>query len=695
MMVDADAKTRLSESKPDPLVGRTLDGYKVEEVIGRGGMGTVYRATQLSLGRPVALKVLTSDLATDPQFLERFHREADILSRLSHPNIVTVFERGEVDGQPYLVMEFVEGGTSLRDVVRRGQLDPGEALRVVSSVLSALQHAHEKGIVHRDIKPENVLLARGDIVKVADFGLSRLLDLDQTRLTRTHLVLGTYEYMAPEQREHAREADERSDLYATGVVLYEMLTGELPIGRFELPSGKRPKECDRRIDILIERSLDKDPAHRYQAASEMADAVSAILEHPSAPDLDLPPHRPAASDSSMGEAYRPVRLEYHVDNLATVDHVLGTACYVLGFLSLFGAGFMRSWFGINFILFFVGGWYLRETAENLRKFKHAARTAQAVIAVICAFTVILIPFSLYSFWVLFGHRGRTYYEARARKLSPREAASYTYRLLEEPYGSVATAPAHAASPPPRTPPPPPAPPRTPSPSQIPVQSMVTSQVVPAAAAPRRLSPFTKAGLLIIGLSLIAGGISIAADEVIDMDFGMAPLIIGGILLAIGMLHAMFSRTTRGAWLAAFAIGAAIAGGVVYEEEYAQPIKRARWQGQIQSRTAKFQVGAYKKPPRNSRYEYEFMRDTARIAWLQVATRFPGNFGREVRLQRSGNLLVVQFPVRYMHNRQLINDIAYGLAVCIKMDLGEDFLSIEGYTVTKRIETFVKENPPPE
>jgi predicted Ser/Thr protein kinase len=277
MRVDHEAETRLSGSEPDPFLGRTFDGYRVEELIGRGGMGEVYKATQLSLGRPVALKILPEGFVDDPQFRDRFEREVDIMSRLSHPNVVTVFERGTVDGRPYIAMEYVRG-TSLRAVVRRGPLPAAEALVVVRGVLSALEHAHGQGIVHRDIKPENVLVAPGGVVKVADFGLSRLLGDEQvTRLTRSHVVLGTYEYMAPEQREQAREADERSDLYATGVVLYEMIAGELPIGSFEPLSRKRPAECDRRIDDIVEKSLQKAPERRYRDAAEMGGAVSGLL----------------------------------------------------------------------------------------------------------------------------------------------------------------------------------------------------------------------------------------------------------------------------------------------------------------------------------------------------------------------------------------------------------------------------------
>jgi predicted Ser/Thr protein kinase len=273
-------RTGMSEAggtNSDPMVGRTFDGYRVEGVIGRGGMGVVYKATQLSLGRPVAIKVLPAEFAERPQFLERFHREVDVLSKLSHPNIVTVMERGEVDGRPYLVMEYIDG-TSLRELIAKGPLPRHEALSIVRTVLGALEHAHGRGIVHRDIKPENVLIAPGGIVKVADFGLSRLLGpADLTRLTHTHLMLGTFEYMSPEQREKAKEADERSDIYAAGVVLYETLAGELPIGAFDKLSVKRPGECDSRLDAIIERSLNKEPSKRYQRASEMGDALSGVL----------------------------------------------------------------------------------------------------------------------------------------------------------------------------------------------------------------------------------------------------------------------------------------------------------------------------------------------------------------------------------------------------------------------------------
>ncbi|MGQ0612624.1 MAG: serine/threonine-protein kinase [Planctomycetaceae bacterium] len=466
MGVDPAARTRVSESVPDPFVGRVVAGYRVESLLGRGGMGTVYRALQISLGRAVALKILPEDLAASAQFLDRFEREAEILSKLSHPNIVTVFDRGTVDGRPYLVMEYVEG-TTLREVLRKGPLPAGDALRIVSSVLAALDHAHRHGIIHRDVKPENVLLSHGTLVKVADFGLSRLVGpQEQTRLTRTHLLLGTFEYMAPEQRERARDADSRSDLYATGVVLYEMLTGELPIGRFDLPSQRRPGECDRRIDGIVERSLEKDPERRYQRAGEMADAVSAVLEKPAAKSKGGAGGR-GITDRATGLAgsFRPVRFEVHLDNVATVDSVLGMLSYVFGFCMLFGVSIFggRIAWGLPFFLFFILGWYLQETAKGLRSYASSARTSQALIAVVAGLTVILLPFAAYALWVLFGHRGRTYYDARGRGLNEAEAARHTYRMMEEPFAPAA-------------PQPPPA--RPPTPSQIPLQSVVTSEVRP-------------------------------------------------------------------------------------------------------------------------------------------------------------------------------------------------------------------------
>ncbi len=345
MRVDEDKPTRAAPSPPDPFLGQVLGGCRIDEVLGRGGMGVVYRATQLSLNRPVAIKVLPEEVCGQPQFVERFRREVDVLSRLSHPNVVTVLERGEVDGRLYVIMEYVQG-TSLREVMRKGPLPSAEALVIVRGVLAALEHAHAKAIIHRDIKPENVLVAPGGIVKVADFGLSRLMGpADATRLTNTHLVLGTFEYMAPEQRERAKEADERADIYATGVVLYELLAGELPIGHFAALSRKRPKECDSRIDEIVEKSLAKSPDERYQRASEMGAAVSRVLSAAA-----LPPDAPRAevrmaarwtAEEEGCDAPRG-RWKSRMNPTHLRDPAQGLGCLVFLVGLVFGLGLLRS-----------------------------------------------------------------------------------------------------------------------------------------------------------------------------------------------------------------------------------------------------------------------------------------------------------------------------------------------------------------
>ncbi len=200
-------------------------------------MGVVYKARQSGLDRLVALKILPAEFDHDVKFALRFTREARTLAKLSHPNIVSVYEFGNVEDTYYFLMEFVDGST-LRDVVSAGQLSPEHALAIVPHLCDALQYAHDKGIVHRDIKPENILIAVDGVVKIADFGLSRILGNEgqQEMLTGTHQIMGTPRYMAPEQFEGSRGVDHRADIYSLGVVFYEMLTGELPIGRFPAPS---------------------------------------------------------------------------------------------------------------------------------------------------------------------------------------------------------------------------------------------------------------------------------------------------------------------------------------------------------------------------------------------------------------------------------------------------------------------------
>ncbi|MBB3204871.1 serine/threonine-protein kinase [Rhodopirellula rubra] len=286
-----DKRTGVFET---PTVGRLAEIFptlEVIELIGAGGMGAVYKARQPGLDRFVALKILPEEFGHDVKFALRFTREARTLAKLSHPNIVPVYEFGNVDDTYYFLMEFVDGST-LREVVKAGELDPEHALAIVPHLCDALQYAHDKGIVHRDIKPENILIAKDGSVKIADFGLSRILgnDTQQETLTGTHQVMGTPRYMAPEQMEGSHGVDHRADIYSLGVVFYEMLTGELPIGRFAAPSKK--VEIDVRLDEVVLRTLEKEPQRRYQRASQIKSDVQSItstLDPALAPTVDSGP----------------------------------------------------------------------------------------------------------------------------------------------------------------------------------------------------------------------------------------------------------------------------------------------------------------------------------------------------------------------------------------------------------------------
>ncbi|MDP7020170.1 MAG: serine/threonine-protein kinase [Pirellulaceae bacterium] len=250
-------------------------------LVGEGGMGAVYRARQKRLDRTVALKVIRPQRRDDPGFSERFQREAKTLARLSHPHIPAVYDFGEVDGVFYLLMEYVDG-ENLRTAISQQAVPAERALSIVGQICDALQYAHDQGVVHRDIKPENVMLTDGGHVKIADFGLAKLTDGLQQPLTQTRHMMGTPNYMSPEQMERPQAVDHRADLYSLGVVLYEMLTGELPLGRFDPPSKKA--DVDRKLDDVVLRSLEKEPSKRYQRASDIKSDVENFSQRPSRHD---------------------------------------------------------------------------------------------------------------------------------------------------------------------------------------------------------------------------------------------------------------------------------------------------------------------------------------------------------------------------------------------------------------------------
>jgi serine/threonine protein kinase/tetratricopeptide (TPR) repeat protein len=282
-----------------PDLAKLFPQLEILELIGKGGMGAVYKARQPALDRFVALKILAPRSGGDLDFAERFTREARALAKLSHPNIVAVYDFGQVQtdsgraelplGQDapqrvpttpihYFIMEFVDG-PNLRQVEQAGRLSPREALEIIPQICGALQFAHDEGIVHRDIKPENILLDKKGRVKIADFGLAKILGQEPKdfRLTGMRDVVGTPHYMAPEQIEKPSEVDHRADIYSLGVVFYEMLTGELPLGKFQPPSAcARGMQIDVRLDEVVLHALEKEPARRYQHVSEVKTRVETI-----------------------------------------------------------------------------------------------------------------------------------------------------------------------------------------------------------------------------------------------------------------------------------------------------------------------------------------------------------------------------------------------------------------------------------
>jgi len=295
---------------------------EILELIGTGGMGAVYKARQKELDRVIALKILPPGIGDDPAFAGRFAREAKALAKLNHPGIVTIYDFGRADGLFYFLMEFVDG-VNLRQLLHAGRVSPREALAIVPQICDALQFAHDQGIVHRDIKPENILLDRRGRVKVADFGLAKLVAAASDRtdsageeqrrsqtaateeLTAAGKVMGTPNYMAPEQKEHPDAVDHRADIYALGVVFYQMLTGELPGKKIELPSSK--VHIDVRLDEVVLRALEKKPELRYQQASVLKTQVETIAQTENSefqtPNSEFEPPSPVVPAVAWGVLY--------------------------------------------------------------------------------------------------------------------------------------------------------------------------------------------------------------------------------------------------------------------------------------------------------------------------------------------------------------------------------------------------------
>jgi serine/threonine-protein kinase len=349
--------------------GERFAGCRIESVAGRGGMGVVYRATQIALGRTVALKLLAGDRAADPDFRERFQRESRMAAAIDHANVIPVYAAGEEDGRLYLVMRYVDG-TDLHALLRRDRaLAPERAAAVIAQIAAGLDAAHAAGLVHRDVKPGNVLLA-GDHAYLGDFGLTRQIGSD-TELTQAGQWIGTVDYCSPEQLRGER-TDARSDVYALGCVLFAALTGQTPLGRGTVPTTMMAHLHDepprasafgapREFDRVLRRALAKDPDERYPSAGDLGRAASAaargepvtesersVARGPAAPEATEETRLNGVAPTQVlavpqaGEAVPPVRVHRRSRSrvaLAGIGAVAGLAAIgVLLSLLLGGAG---------------------------------------------------------------------------------------------------------------------------------------------------------------------------------------------------------------------------------------------------------------------------------------------------------------------------------------------------------------------
>jgi serine/threonine-protein kinase len=346
----------MTAERVDARVGTDLGPYRIEAVIGRGGMGVVYLAEQTNLGRKVALKVLPSGLAEDADFRARFERESRMAAAIEHPNILPIYEAGEVDGVLFIAMRYVRG-TDLETRLRAGPMAPAEAAPIIGQVAAALDAAHAAGLVHRDVKPANVLMATadddgGDHAYLADFGLTKQRD-SQTGLTRTGSFMGTLDYMAPEQIE-AKPVDGRADQYALACVAYRCLTGDPPYARETdaavlmahvrdtPPSAHRARpELPDAIDAVLARALAKDPEARYPRcvgfATDLRHALAATTD-PNRASGFAPGAEPPSGASAVAES--PLEPTQATDRgrLIGTGAIVGAVVLAAGFFLVAGLG---------------------------------------------------------------------------------------------------------------------------------------------------------------------------------------------------------------------------------------------------------------------------------------------------------------------------------------------------------------------
>ena len=272
------------------VVGRTIGGYEIIQIIGRGSMGTVFKAEQLSMSRPVALKILHRELVADSDAVARFLREARAGGQLSHPNIIRIYDMNQAEGFFFISMEFVPGGDIGALLDREGPLPAARVREIAAQACKALVHAHARNVIHRDIKPSNLLIGRDGLIKVADLGLAKSLDVaGLSSITATGTAMGTLAYVPPEQLISARDVDHRADVYSLGATAYHLLAGEPPFTgatmaqlalavRSAEPRRLRAyrRELPVALDELVLRAMAKNPDERFQSAADLLDALESL-----------------------------------------------------------------------------------------------------------------------------------------------------------------------------------------------------------------------------------------------------------------------------------------------------------------------------------------------------------------------------------------------------------------------------------
>ncbi|MBD3257204.1 protein kinase [candidate division GN15 bacterium] len=277
--------TQVAEPKKQVKIG----DYVITGKIGHGGIAEIFKGRQESLGRDVAIKILFPALSKDPEILRRFERESVVIARLSHPNIVHVIDRGKAGNRYYFVMEFVDG-TSLREVIDSPKIGVKTCLEMVAQVCKALEYAHKNGVIHRDIKPANILIDRQGNPRVADFGIAQIVGTPEGEMTSSDVVMGTLSYMSPEQKVSSTNVDQTTDIYAIGVIIYEILTGKKPLGRFKLPSELSPG-LGTGYDEIVQKCLAQEPKDRYQSAidlkNDLLNAIGGVSDDRQASDYSV------------------------------------------------------------------------------------------------------------------------------------------------------------------------------------------------------------------------------------------------------------------------------------------------------------------------------------------------------------------------------------------------------------------------